>query len=164
MPRKSKAEQAKESHESQLRKARDFEEISRFLAHAIKNLQRGANGLPPEEDVFSGLLNRSDIRERARITLRETYRHSCMRSLAKLGNGFELWKDLADMEDTYSIAKDGEQWLYAIEMLKTRSQGPNTVINTGGSTIGPAQQQKRSFTDKLFRRNKEASVANIQTE
>lgn len=164
MPRKSKAQQAQDDFEQQLIKARQLAKITQPLAIAIKNIQRGASGLPPDEDVFSGLLNKSDVRERARISERECYRHSCMRMLATMGGGFDIWDDIANMEDIYSIAKNGEQWIYAIEMLKTRAQqGPATVINTGSQTGPLATAQKRSFTDRLFRRNKEEAGISATT-
>lgn len=165
MGRKSKAQESKEAFDKQLRDAKNLEKISKSFAIALKNIQRGASGLPPDEDIFSGLLNRTDIRERSRITLRETYRHSCMRMLATLNGGFEIWDDIANMEDTYSIAKDGEQWVYAIEMLKTRAQGPGTVINTGPQALpGAPQPHKRSFVEKLTGRNKEATNNVVQTQ
>lgn len=149
MPRKSAQQVYEENFNEKYKKAESLAKISRPLAIAIKNLKRGSEGLSPDEDVFSGLLNRNDIRERARLSIKEGARHSRMRVLATMGEGFEIWSEIANMEDTYSITKDGEQWAYAVEMLKVRSQ-PSTVIQTG--VLGqPAltPPKKPSFLDRL---------------
>lgn len=140
----------------QSRNAKHFKEISSDLAEGIKNLVRGSQGLTIDEDPFSGLIHIKDPKERARLTPAEIYRHSFLRVLQKEGEGFEIFGVIADLEDTYSITKNGEQWLHAVEILRSRSQGPNTVVNTTlpGAPAGE-QPQKKGFWSRLKGGNKE---------
>lgn len=93
------------------------------LAESIRRLVRAARGQSIDEDVFSGLLNVKDVRERTRLSKLEVYAHSAMRLIAgwyPVEMGF--WKDIAEMEDVYFISEDGEQRKEAILMQRARTQ------------------------------------------
>lgn len=143
LPRHELLKQQKEN-------AEHFRDVSQDIAEGIKNLVRGSQGQNIEEDPFSGLIHIKDPKERARLTPGEIYRHSFLRVLEKEGPGFEIFGDIANIEDTYSITKNGEQWLHAVEILRSRSQGPNTVVNTTLPGGAPAQEpKKRGFFSRL---------------
>ena len=89
----------------------------------ISMLIRAAKGLPLEEDLFSGLLNVKDIRERTRISSPELYAHSYMRLLKNVGGDeWQIMEDVANMEDHYYISLDGEQRKEAILMTKAKTE------------------------------------------
>jgi len=92
------------------------------VAEGLRRLRRGMQGLPLDEDVFSGLLNVKDIRERTRLNAHEVYAHSYMRMLASFGG--EEWSimgKVADMDDTYLISLEGEQRKEAILMQRAKA-------------------------------------------
>jgi hypothetical protein len=96
----------------------------------LRHLKRALQGLPKEDDAFSGLIHIQDVRERTRISMEDVYAHSYMRELAKKGGDeWEMWKFIADMEDTYFIAVEGEQRKEAILMKQISSQQPSVSIN-----------------------------------
>jgi len=106
------------------------EDRSIKLAKKIRRFVRVSQGLSEEDDAFNGLIHIGDVRERTRISLRNIYSHNYMRLLAKEGGDeWEIWKKVADGEDTYYIAEEGEQRKEAILMKQTSSQQPTVAIN-----------------------------------
>lgn len=94
----------------------------------LRQLKRALQGLPKEDDAFSGLIHIGDVRERTRITIEDVYSHSDMRLLAdKGGDEWKIWDGVANMEDTYFIAIEGEQRKEAILMKQISSQAQPTV-------------------------------------
>ncbi len=110
-------------------------------------------GQPIDDDVFSGLLNIKDTRERTRLNEHDVLGHSAMRIMAdnwpvEMG----IWDQIADMEDVYFIAKDGEQRKEAILMTRAKVEqtSPLTVqmpsINTKPEE--PPKPEKKGFFHK----------------
>lgn len=93
------------------------------FAESLRKIKRGMQGLPiKEEDIFSGLINVKDLRERTRVSEIQIWSHSYMRIMADLyPDVFKIFKEIAEMEDTYYIAEDGEQRKEAILMQKVKS-------------------------------------------
>jgi len=123
-------------------------EIFRQVAEALKWIQRAMQGLELEEDKLQGMMNQKDIRERTRISVKGIRRHTYMRILAKTGNGFtpnpyHIFDDVADMEDTYLIAKDGEQRKEFI--LLKRNEPQPSLVSIGGI---PQVETKQQLTAK----------------
>jgi len=108
----------------------DGEERSIKLAKKIRRFVRASQGLSEEDDAFNGLIHIGDVRERTRISLRNIYAHNYMRLLAKEGGEeWGIWEKVANGEDTYYIAEEGEQRKEAILMKQTSSQQPTVAIN-----------------------------------
>jgi hypothetical protein len=106
------------------------EEESKRDAREIRRYVRAAQGLQEDDDAFSGLIHIGDVRERTRISIEDVYAHSYMRLLAdKGGKEWEIWDRVANMEDTYFIAVDGEQRKEAILMKQTAQPQPSVSIN-----------------------------------
>lgn len=86
-------------------------------------LVRAARGQPLDEDIFSGLINVKDPRERTRLSQLEVYAHSAMQLIAGwYPEEMGFWKEIAEMEDVYFISQDGEQRKEAILMQRARTQ------------------------------------------
>ena len=122
------------------RKKRFNLEAFRQVAEALKWIQRAIQGLDLEEDKFQGMMNVKDIRERTRIAVKGIRRHVYFRVLGAEGirlakgglNPYDILIDVADEEDTYLIAKDGEQRKEAILLKRTEaSQMPQNTISIG---------------------------------
>lgn len=95
----------------------------RNIAEGLRYVVRGMQGLSLDEDAFLGLLDVKDIRERTRIDVQNIFSHSYMRLLADYGGDeWEIMKDVAEMEDHYFIAEDGEQRKEAILMTKAKTE------------------------------------------
>lgn len=124
-----------------VRKRRFNLDTFRQIAEAIKWIQRAIQGLDLEEDKYQGMMNVKDIRERTRISIKGIRRHVYMRILAQEGsrlagvgtlNPFDIFKDVAEEEDTYLIAKDGEQRKEYILLKRTEaSQNPQQTVSIG---------------------------------
>jgi len=98
-------------------------EFTEAEAKEIVMMIRASKGLPLEEDIFSGLLNVKDIRERTRVSETEAYGHSAMRIIAAMyPDEMGFWKDVAEMEDHYLIALEGEQRKEAILMQRAKAE------------------------------------------
>ena len=102
----------------------DFEKRMHKIGSGLKNLFRGMQGLPPEgDDMFSGMIEVKDIRERTRVTTHEAYAHAYMRILKdKGGEEWAIMEDIAQQEDKYFIAIDGEQRKEAILMQRAKTE------------------------------------------
>ena len=111
------AEENKKKQLSSEERQKKLDSVTEF----IRKLKRAMQGLSADEDVFSGLLNVKDIRERTRLDTRNVYRHNYMRMLA--ANGGEEWKimeDWADMEEHLFISENGEERREAILMTRAK--------------------------------------------
>ena len=122
-----------------------FEKL-KDLPEFIRRLKRGIMGQPIDDDVFSGLLNIKDTRERTRLNEHDVLGHSAMRIMAdnwpvEMG----IWDQIADMEDVYFIAKDGEQRKEAILMTraKVEPQGSPLTVALPAINTKPEEQPKQ---------------------
>jgi hypothetical protein len=118
------------------------------VTELIRKLKRAMQGLSADEDVFSGLLNVKDIRERTRIDTRNVYRHTYMRMLAD--NGGEEWtimKDWAVMEEHLFISENGEERREAILMTRAKVEQTSPLTlnlpQIGAQTQEPPKQEEK---------------------
>lgn len=111
------------------------------LAEIIRIVQRAVKGLGVDDDIFQGLINIKDIRERTRLDEAGLMSHSAMRTAGDLWPELYLFKDFADMEDPYFISKDGEGRKEGIllQQAKTGTDRANLVLNMPNTQGGPAQ-------------------------
>jgi hypothetical protein len=133
----------------------------RQLADIIRIIQRAMKGLDPEDDVFMGLINPKDIRERTRLEETGLLSHSAMRVAASYFPEFSMFEKIADMEDPYYISQDGEGRKEAILTVqaKTKMDG-NMILNMPNTNGGVAetdqpqavQPKKKSFISKVLHR------------
>jgi len=121
----------------------------RNIAEGIRCVVRGMQGLPIEEDAFSGLLDVKDIRERTRVDIQNIFSHSYMRLLANYGGDeWGIMEDVAEMEDHYFIAEDGEQRKEAILMTKAKTEVrlPDQPISIQKVETKPSEKtEKKGF-------------------
>lgn len=101
------------------------------IAEALKWIQRAILGLELEEDKLQGMMNQKDTKERTRISVKGIRRHVFMRTLAKSGvgyvpNPYAILDEVAELEDIYLIAKNGEQRKEYI-LLKRNEPQPSQV-------------------------------------
>jgi hypothetical protein len=139
------------------RKRRFNLEMFRQVAEALKWIQRAIMGLDLEEDKFQGMMNVKDIRERTRIAVKGIRRHVYFRVLGQEGgrlakgglNPYDILIDVADQEDTYLIAKDGEQRKEYILLKRSEAtQVPQNTISIGNIPnveTRPEQPKKAHF-------------------
>jgi len=78
-------------------------------AERIRHLKRASQGLPLDEDAFSGMIDVKHLEERSRVTVETQYSQSFFRLLGQ-ETGIRFFIDIADQLDRYSIALDGKQW------------------------------------------------------
>jgi hypothetical protein len=142
------------------RKKRFNLEAFRQVAEALKWIQRAIQGLDLEEDKFQGMMNVKDIRERTRIAIGGIRRHVYFRILAQEGarlakgglNPDDIFADVAEQEDVYFIAKDGEQRKEYILLKRSEpSQVPQNTISIGNiPTVEthPEEPKKAHFWSK----------------
>lgn len=137
----------------------------RELAEIIRIVQRAVKGLDPNDDIFQGLINVKDIRERTRLDETALLSHSAMRTASNLWPMLGFFDKIADMEDPYYISLDGEGRKEGIllQQAKTGTDKANLVLNMPNTQGQPAQDQtqlgtappkKRSIIDKVLNRNK----------
>lgn len=137
----------------------EFETLTQWInqiAEPLKRLKRAMQGLPIEDDVFSGLLNVKDVRERARLSQAQIYANGYRRLVSKYGGReFKIMKDVAVMKDVYSICKDGEQRKEAILMQKAKTEV--SVVPSGPQVLGLPEVQTKPKEEKKgwFRGKKE---------
>ena len=114
------------------------------MVDEIRQIIRAKLGISADEDIYSYLLNMHDEREKARLTEHDFYGHSAMRLIASEYQGeMGFWKDVAMMEDVYSIAIDGEGRKESILMANAkRSEAGNlpVSINLPGVSTQPLEQ------------------------
>lgn len=118
-------------------------------AELIRVLQRAMKGLPAEDDVFLGLIDPENIKERTRLSSMEVYSHSAMRVIAAKWKEFDLFGELADIEDHYLISGDnpdgglGRKEALLLQQARTNIDG-NMILNmpnTNGGTAETTQPQ-----------------------
>lgn len=89
----------------------------------LSYLIRGAAGMAPEESKYQWLIDLEDIRERTNLSEHDVYGHSLMQVAAREYDELEIWKEIADMEDHYFIAFEGEgRKLAALLQIGKREQ------------------------------------------
>ena len=109
----------------------------------IRKIMRAKQGLPPEDDIFSGLIHIDDVRERTRLDEYNVYSHAYMRLLSDVGGDeWEIMKKMADMEDPYFISLDGEQRKEAILMKRANTAMDTQNLNINLPTTNPAAIQE----------------------
>jgi hypothetical protein len=132
------------------------------LADVIRVVQRAVKGMGAEEDVFQGLINVKDIRERTRLDEAGILSHSAMRIASNEWPELSTFLKIAEMEDPYFISEDGEGRKEGIllQQAKTGTDRNNLVLNMPNTAGGPAQDpsnpapppHKKSILDKVLRR------------
>lgn len=141
-------------------------ETFRQIAEALKWIQRAILGQELEEDKLQGMMNQKDIRERTRISVKGIRRHVYMRIVSKQGelraglgglNPYKILEEVADQEDTYLIAKDGEQRKEYILLKRTEPQQSNVSIGVIPSVETKLNQQKK---EHFWSRNKNPAPQN----
>jgi len=110
-------------------------------AEIIRIVQRAAKGLSPEDDVFQGLINVKDIKERTRLDENALLSHSAMRLAGEQWPELKLFQEIAEMEDPYFISLEGEGRKEGIllQQAKTGADKNNLVLNMPNTNGGPAQ-------------------------
>jgi hypothetical protein len=149
------------------KKGRRFNiETFRQIAEALKWIQRAILGQELEEDKLQGMMNQKDIRERTRISVKGIRRHVYQRVVSKQGelraglgglNPYKILEEVADQEDTYLIAKDGEQRKEYILLKRTEPQQSNVSIGVIPSVETKLNQQKK---EHFWSRNKNPAPQN----
>lgn len=128
------------------------------LAEIIRVVQRAVKGLGADDDVFLGLINPKDIRERTRLDEPALISHSAMRVVAAEWPEFGLFKTIAEMEDPYYISMDGEGRKEGILLQQAKSKNGdanNLVLNMPNTNGGPAENptttppKKKGFLSKI---------------
>lgn len=115
----------------------------RAAAEKLRLIARGAQGLSLDDDSFSGLIHIDDLRERTRINEHELYSHTYMRLLAQLGGDeWSIMKEVADHEDTYLIALQGEQRREAILMNRAKAE----IMMAGQPMVLPQVQTEQPLS------------------
>lgn len=132
------------------------------LAEIIRIVQRAVKGLGTDDDVFAGLINIKDIRERTRLDEAALLSHSAMRVVSEKWPELDLFLSIAEMEDPYYISEDGEGRKEGIllQQAKTGTDRANLVLNMPNTSGGPAKDpsnptqppKKKSIFDRVLRR------------
>jgi len=126
---------------------RRAKELSHY-ALGLQKVFRAKMGLPLRDDVFSGLINVKDIRERTRLSEEQIYSHAYMRELAlTYPDLFGIFWDIAEIEDIYFISKDGEGRKEAILMKKIEQPSP-IAISLPQVQTQPIKQEKKHWWQK----------------
>lgn len=119
-----------------------FEEMKQ-LAEIIRIIQRAMKGLGVDDDIFLGLINAKDIRERTRLDETAVLGHSAMRIAASGWREFALFEKIADMEDPYYISEDGEGRREGILLRQAQSKlDANLILNMPNAQGGVAQTEQ----------------------
>lgn len=123
------------------------------LGEGLKSVIRGAQGLAPEEDAFSGLINVKDLKERTRLpTIHDVFAHSYLYTLGEVGG--EEWaicKTIATTEEALLISLEGEQRKEAILMQRAK-----TEVRLPGEALGlqPIDTTQKLATKEGEKKNK----------
>jgi hypothetical protein len=144
--------------ETAIRNRADPAQEIKELAEIIRIVQRAVKGLAADEDVFLGLINVKDIRERTRLEEAGLLSHSAMRLAGEKWSQLDLFTKIADMEDPYYISKDGEGRKEGIllQQAKAGNDKANLILNMPNTAGGPAtdpnapiQPKKSGFMSKF---------------
>lgn len=128
---------------AQLNAATDPYEEMKKLAEVIRLIQRAMKGLGVDDDVFLGLINAKDIRERTRLDEATLLSHSAMRIASKRWPIFAMFRDIADEEDPYYISEDGEGRREGILLRQAQSKlDANLILNMPNTQGGVAQTEQ----------------------
>lgn len=123
-------------------KDKPIEEM-KSLAEIIRIIQRAMKGLGVDDDVFLGLINAKDIRERTRLEETNLLSHSAMRIAAKYWPEFSMFEQIAEMEDPYYISEDGEGRKEGILLRQAQSKiDSNLILNMPNTQGGIAETEQ----------------------
>jgi hypothetical protein len=126
------------------------------LGEFLRSLKRGMQGLPIDEDRFSGLLNIEDPRERTRLSEHDVYGHSLMELAATYYEELAIWGKIAKEEDVYFIPLEGEQRKEAILMQRARAEvtmaGQPLTVQMPKVETKPPEEAKREEKKGIFHR------------
>ena len=86
----------------------------------MRKLVRAKQGLSLDDDPYFGLINVKDDRERARLSEYDFYGHSGMELASEAYDELEIWGKIAETENIYSVAINGEQRKEAILMQRAK--------------------------------------------
>jgi hypothetical protein len=116
------------------------------LAELIRVIQRSMKGLSADDDVFLGLINPKDIRERTRLEETALLSHSAMRIASEKWGRLKLFENIADMEDPYYISEDGEGRKEGIllQQAKTKLDANTNLTLNMPNTHGEDNQPQNS--------------------
>lgn len=119
-----------------------YDEMAK-LAEIIRIIQRAMKGLGVDDDVFMGLINAKDIRERTRLEETALLSHSAMRIAKRYWPEFSMFEDIAEMEDPYYISEDGEGRREGILLRQAQSKlDANLILNMPNTQGGVAQTEQ----------------------
>jgi hypothetical protein len=147
--------------ETEIKTSNNSNEELMHLAEIVRIIIRAAKGLGADEDVFYGLINAKDIRERTRLDETGLLSHSAMRIAAQAWPEFAMFQKIAEMEDPYYISEDGEGRKEGILLRQAQSKiDSNLILNMPNTQGGVAQTEqtqaapakKKSIIDKVLRR------------
>lgn len=117
-------------------------EQMKALSEIVRIIQRAMKGLPAEDDVFLGLIDPKNIRERTRLDEVAVLGHSAMRVAAKWFPRLDGFTDLAEEEDHYYISQDGAGRIEGVllQQAKTKIDSANITNLTMPGAEQPQQQ------------------------
>lgn len=114
----------------------------RQLAEMIRVITRAMKGLGADDDVFLGLINAKDIRERTRLDETNVIAHSAMRIAGAKWKRLEMFGEIADMEDPYFISEDGEGRKEGILLQQAKTRSDNLILNMPNTRGGVAESEE----------------------
>ncbi len=117
------------------------------LPERLRSIIRAKSGLPPEDDLFQGLIHTSDNRERTKLNTHNVYRHSYMNLLAiEGGEEWQLMGKWAEEERHLFISEDGQRatdFINAIARKKEQEQQVTNVTVAGQQQTQPQEPPKK---------------------
>jgi hypothetical protein len=131
----------------------DIHELNKFfleIAEPLKKFIRAVKGQQVEDD--KGLIDHLDVREKTRLTKDRIIAHTFMRGIHnEYGYEYEVFKDIADLEDHYFISLDGEGRKEEILLRQTKIQP-----NIQAIALPSVQTQPQVKKEHFWSRNKQA--------
>jgi hypothetical protein len=126
------------------------------IAEFIRKIVRAMKGQTAEDDVFSGLINVKDERERTRLSEYDVYGHSAMQIISDwYPEEMGYWKQIATMEDIYFISLEGEQRREAILMQRAKAEirmAETGVMQVPRVETKPQEEKPKEEKKGLFHR------------
>lgn len=122
-------------------------EFYKDFADALYRIIRAAQGLPPQEDVWNGMIDVKNPIDTSRVNQPQIIGRTYLRILGTMapeGNeNFKIFTDLANYLDEYSKALDGQQWNYAIEIARARNKQELQVSSVNMPPTQPMQKETK---------------------
>jgi hypothetical protein len=122
--------------------ARAITEKFKAWGERLRAIKRGIQGLPLDEDAFSGMINTKRLEERARVSTEQQFSQTFFRLLGKYTQ-CNIFTDIADELDEYSIALDGKNWDAFIAM-----QSAKGMVNVQPIAVSSQAQPKEEKKEK----------------